>query len=271
MLADHLDPLGTCTRVSTSSKLGHNVRETMRISSRQTPRTLLTAAALLLVLTACTRGRSDPTNTDSALTSEPATSDARDTAPPQDGRPRIVVLGDSIAAGLGLGAHEAFPAVVQQQLDEAGYDFEVVAAGVSGDTSAGGLRRLDWVLEGDVRVLVLELGGNDGLRGLTVAQMKQNLGAIIERAQARDIDVLLCGMEAPPNFGVSYTAEFRRAFQDLARTPGVRLLPFVLEDVAGVPALNQADGIHPNAEGARRVAGNVWKVLEPLLAKSPPS
>ncbi|MGH9160749.1 MAG: arylesterase [Vicinamibacteraceae bacterium] len=241
----------------------------MRISPGQTPRTLLTAAVLLLVVTACTRGRSDPTDADSIPQQAPP--DARDTAPAPDGRPRIVVLGDSIAAGLGLAPDEAFPAVLQRLLDAAGYDYAVAAAGVSGDTSAGGLRRLDWVLEGDVRILVLELGGNDGLRGLTVAQMKANLGAIIERARARDIDVLLCGMEAPPNFGASYTTEFRRAFEDLARTPGVRLLPFVLEDVAGVPALNQADGIHPNAEGARRVAGNVWSVLEPLLAKSPAS
>lgn len=251
-----------------AERLGNNVRETMRIRSRETSRKLLTVAALLLVLTACTRGRSDPTNSDSVLATEQAPPDARDTAPVEDGRPRIVVLGDSIASGLGLAPTEAFPAVLQQKLDEAGYDFEVVAAGVSGDTSAGGLRRLEWVLEGDVRILVLELGGNDGLRGLTVAQMKRNLGTIIERAQARDIDMLLCGMEAPPNFGLSYTTEFRRAFQELARTPGVRLLPFVLEGVAGVPALNQADGIHPNAEGARRVAGNIWRVLEPMLAKS---
>jgi acyl-CoA thioesterase-1 len=243
----------------------------MRISARQTPVRLLAAGVLLLFFTACTRGRSDPPNTDSALARSGARSEAPDTVPARDGRPRIVVLGDSITAGLGLVPDEAFPAVLQQKLDEAGYDFEVVAAGVSGDTSAGGLRRLDWVLDGDVRILVLELGGNDGLRGLTVAQMKENLGAIIAQARAREMDVLLCGMEAPPNFGVSYTTEFRRAFRDLARTPGVRLLPFVLEDVAGVPSLNQADGIHPNAEGARRVAGNVWRVLEPMLAKSPAS
>ncbi|MPY87619.1 MAG: arylesterase [Luteitalea sp.] len=233
----------------------------MRIRPRQIPRRLLAAGALLVALTACTDERPDPTHSDPTPSAEGAA--AAETTP---ARPRVVVLGDSITAGLGLPPREAFPAVLQQRLDEAGYDFEVVAAGVSGDTSAGGLRRLDWVLEGDVRILVLELGGNDGLRGLTVKQMKQNLDAIIERTEARGIDVLLCGMEAPANFGASYTADFRRAFQDLARARDVPLLPFVLEGVAGVTALNQPDGIHPNAEGARRVADNVWKMLEPMLA-----
>src|SRR5690606_24936796 len=133
------------------------------------------------------------------------------------------------------------------------------------DTSAGGLSRLDWSLDGDVDVLVLELGANDGLRGLPVDAMKRNLETIIERAQSRDITVVLTGMEAPPNYGAAYTAEFRQAFRDLAAKYDLPFIPFYLEGVAGIPALNIADGIHPNPEGARIVEQTVWRVLEPLL------
>jgi acyl-CoA thioesterase-1 len=181
-------------------------------------------------------------------------------------RPRIVVFGDSLSAGLGLAQSESFPARLQRKVDEAGLRFEIVNAGLSGDTSAGGIRRLDWSLDGDVRVLILELGANDGLRGLSVAEMTANLSAIIERAQARNISVLLCGMEAPPNFGASYTREFHAAFPALARKYRLPFVPFLLNGVAGTTDLNQADGIHPNVEGARRVADTVWITLEPLLA-----
>jgi len=174
-------------------------------------------------------------------------------------------MGDSISAGLGLPADQAFPAVLQQRVDAARLDFDVVNAGVSGDTSAGGLRRLDWALDGDVRVLVLELGANDGLRGLSVDEMARNLGTMIERAQARGVRVVLCGMEAPPNFGPEYTRAFRAAYPRVAKERGATLIPFVLAGVAGIPSLNQADGIHPNAEGARRGADHVWMALEPLL------
>jgi acyl-CoA thioesterase-1 len=181
-------------------------------------------------------------------------------------RPKIVALGDSLTAGFGLALDEAYPAVLQERLDERGYRFEVVNAGVSGDTTAGGLRRLDWVLEGDVRILILALGGNDGLRGLPVAEMKRNLAAMIERAQSRGIAVLLTSMEAPPNLGASYTTEFRQVFRDLEMEHDVASLPFLLQDVAGERALNQPDGIHPNSEGARVIANNVWTILEPMLA-----
>jgi acyl-CoA thioesterase-1 len=143
----------------------------------------------------------------------------------------------------------------------------VVNAGVSGDTSAGGLSRLDWSLEGDVRVLVIELGANDGLRGNSVDGMKRNLDEIIRRAKAKGIKVLLTGMEAPPNFGQAYTNEFRRVFVDLAREHDVAFMPFFLDGVAGIPALNNADGIHPNPEGARLVERTLWPTLEPLLEK----
>lgn len=183
-------------------------------------------------------------------------------------RPRVVALGDSLTAGLGLPPEQAWPALVQRKADEAGLDVEVVNAGVSGDTSAGGLRRLDWALDGDVRVLVLELGANDGLRGLPVSQMQDNLAQMIRTAKERRITVLLCGMEAPPNFGPQYTRQFRQVFADLAREHDVALLPFLLAGVAGDPALNQADGIHPNEAGAQRVADLVWQSLQPLLTKT---
>ena len=137
--------------------------------------------------------------------------------------------------------------------------------GVSGDTTAGGLRRLDWALDGDVRLLLVALGGNDALRGLPVEQMEANLAGIIDRALGRGIRVVLAGMEAPPNFGTAYTSNFRDVFRTLAETRDVTLVPFLLEGVAGVPALNQADGIHPNETGAARVAEHLWPSLEPLL------
>ena len=183
-------------------------------------------------------------------------------------RPRVVALGDSLTAGLGLPPGQAWPALVQRRIDEAGLDVEVVNAGVSGDTTAGGVRRLDWALDGDVRVLILELGANDGLRGLPVDQMQDNLSTMIETAKRRNITVLLCGMEAPPNFGPQYTREFRQAFRDLADEHDVAFLPFFLDGVAGDAALNQADGIHPNEAGTRRVADLVWQALQPLLTRA---
>jgi acyl-CoA thioesterase I len=184
---------------------------------------------------------------------------------PRASRPEVVFLGDSLAAGLGLSRELSFPALIQQRIDAAGLDYTVVNAGVSGDTSAGGLRRLEWALQGEPRVLVVALGGNDGLRGLDPDELKKNLAAIIERAQRTGLSVILAGMEAPPNNGPDYTAQFRQVYPDLARTYKVPLIPFLLDGVAGDPALNQADGIHPNPEGARRVADTVWKVLEPAL------
>ena len=180
-------------------------------------------------------------------------------------RPSIVVLGDSLTSGLGLNLEEAFPAVLQEYLDGSEYSYEVVNAGVSGDTSAGGLRRLDWVLDRNSEVIIVALGGNDGLRGLPVEAMKDNLITIIETAMQRDVVVILAGMEAPPNLGQSYTAEFREAFSEVASEYNVPFVPFLLEGVAGVNELNQSDGIHPNLEGARRVAEHLWPVLESVL------
>lgn len=168
---------------------------------------------------------------------------------------------------MGLDPEEAYPAVIQQKLDSAGLAFRAVNAGVSGETSAAGLRRIDWLLQQPVAVLVLELGANDALRGQDLAAARQNLQAIIDRTRARypAVRVIVAGMQAPPNLGARYTREFRDLFTELARANGAALIPFLLEGVAAVPELNQADGIHPTAEGARIMADNVWRVLEPVL------
>ncbi|HEY7170833.1 MAG TPA: arylesterase [Vicinamibacterales bacterium] len=177
----------------------------------------------------------------------------------------IVVLGDSLASGHGIGAAKSFPAVLQERAAEQGYPQRIVNAGVSGDTSAGGLRRLDSVLKGDVRVLVVALGANDGLRGVPVAQVKANLSRIVGQAQARGIRVLLCGMEALPTYGWQYSVAFHQMYFDLAKQFEVPLVPFMLIDVIGNPRLMQSDHVHPNAAGARVMADHVWPYLEKLL------
>jgi acyl-CoA thioesterase-1 len=186
----------------------------------------------------------------------------RDSGPVPAVRPKIVFLGDSLTAGYGLDAGEAYPSLVQQRLREAGIAAEVVNAGVSGDTSAGGLRRVDWSLDGDVRVLLVALGGNDALRGLSTDELRRNLAAIIDRARRRNITVILAGMEAPPNLGRAYTSAFRQVYRDLAAEYRIALIPFLLDGVAGRPWLNQPDLIHPNAEGARKMADLVWPFVE---------
>jgi len=179
----------------------------------------------------------------------------------------VLFLGTSLTAGYGLDPALAFPALIQTEIDRAGLPFRVVDAGVSGETSAGGLRRLDWAMRDRVAALVLELGANDGLRGLDLQQMRDNLTGIIQRTRARwpDADIILAGMEAPPNFGADYTNAFREVFPAVARGQAATLIPFLLQDVAGEPSLNQADRIHPNAAGHRIIAGTVWKTLAPIL------
>jgi acyl-CoA thioesterase-1 len=229
------------------------------------------AACLLCagVLTACNSG--EPTiSSQPAASAAPAAAEAASEHRPNPvvTRPRVVFLGDSLTAGLGLSPDEAYPSLLQQRLDKEGFKYEVINAGVSGDTSAGGLARLDWALEGDVRVLIVALGGNDGLRGLPAEELKGNLSKIIEHAQKRHIRVILAGMEAPPNFGQSYIVSFHQVYPELARQYNVSLVPFLLQGVAGIDALNQRDGIHPTAEGARIVADNIWPVLRPMLTTS---
>lgn len=192
---------------------------------------------------------------------------AADSTVKKESKPRIVFLGDSLTAGLGLAPDQSYPSLLQRKLDERGYRYEVVNAGVSGDTSAGALRRLDWSLDGDVKILVVALGGNDGLRGLSPQDMRANLATILDRAKPRGIAVILAGMEAPPNYGADYTRQFRDVYLELAKTYDVRFVPFLLQGVAGISGLNQGDGIHPNARGAQLVADLMWGALEPMLAR----
>jgi acyl-CoA thioesterase I len=186
--------------------------------------------------------------------------------PRQTARPRVVVLGDSLASGRGIGTDQAFPAVLQKKLDEDGLEFEMVNAAVSGDTSSRALQRYGRLLADDVRILVVELGANDGLRGVPVSQLKDNLGRIIEAAQARGITVLLCRMEALPIHGWDYTVKFHKAYDELATEYDVPLVPFILMNVIGNRDLMQPDRAHPNAAGARAIAENIWPYLKPLLA-----
>jgi len=179
----------------------------------------------------------------------------------------VLFLGTSLTAGYGLSVDEAYPSLIQQKIDSAGLGFRVVNAGESGGTSAGGVRRIGWLLQQPVATLVLELGANDGLRGQDVSNLKRNLQTIIDTTLATypEAEIVIAGMEAPPNLGRPYTVEFRRVFQELARENNAVLIPFLLEGVAGVPELNQADGIHPTAAGQRLIAETVWHVLDPLL------
>ena len=179
----------------------------------------------------------------------------------------ILFAGTSLTAGLGLDPDQAYPQLVQRKIDSAGLKFQVVNAGVSGETSAALLRRLTWLLREPFDVIVIETGANDGLRGIPVATMEQNIQQIIAavRAARPSAQIILAQMEAPPNLGTPYTRGFREVFPALARKNSVALMPFLLDGVAGVRHLNQGDGIHPNEEGARIVAQNVWKALKPLL------
>ena len=221
-----------------------------------------------LLTAGCSRGeRDDAAAPPPSRSAAPAVEVDKPRDSHAQGRPRVVFLGDSLTAGYGLPKEQSVPSLIQKRLDEEGYNYEAVNHGVSGDTSAGGVSRLDWALTGDVRVIVIELGANDGLRGLPVESTKANLSDIITRAKARGVTVLLTGMEAPPNHGPAYTAQFRQTFADLAREHKVAFVPFYLEGVAGIPALNIADGIHPNAKGAAIVEKTVWTALQPLLER----
>lgn len=180
---------------------------------------------------------------------------------------QILIFGDSITAGYGIEEEDAFPAILQQKLDSLGLNHTVVNAGLSGETSAGGLRRIDWVLQQPVDVFVLELGGNDGLRGIDPENTKQNLQGIINKVEEKypEVEIILTGMEAPPNMGEHYTTRFREVFTELSEENDVIFMPFILEDVGGDPELNQADGIHPTEEGHKIVAENLWEYLEGVL------
>lgn len=179
----------------------------------------------------------------------------------------VLFFGNSLTAGYGLEPAQAFPALIQERIDSAQLNYRVINAGLSGETSAGGRSRIGWVLRQPVDVFVLELGANDGLRGIPLESTRKNLQAIIDtvRQKSPQARIVIAGMQIPPNMGPEYTSEFRQIFPDLARDNKAALIPFLLEGVGGVPALNQPDGIHPTAEGHRIVTQNVWQVLQPVL------
>ena len=187
------------------------------------------------------------------------------TSEDKDTVPRIVAFGDSLTAGYGVAPQDTYPAQLQRRLDALGYRYRVVNAGVSGDTTAGGVRRVSWVLSGNPHIVILELGGNDGLRGLDIEQSRANLEAIIDRLQEAGIITVLAGMKIPPNYGADYTARFESMYRDLATRYDLPMIPFLLDGVGGDRRLNQPDGIHPTVEGYRIVVENVLRTLQPLL------
>jgi acyl-CoA thioesterase-1 len=209
------------------------------------------AAALLTAVLGC--GASSPPTAPGAAGPEP---------------PIVVALGDSLTAGPGLSRDQTFPADLQRHAAAAGYPHRVINAGVTGDTSTGIAARFDRDVVAGTRVLILAAGANDGLQGVPVATLRRNLTTMIERAQARNIRVLLCGMETPPTHGFQYTVDFHRLFPDLASTYDVPLMPFLLMGVVGLPEYNLGDRVHPNARGAQLIADNMWPYLEPLLKQT---
>lgn len=191
----------------------------------------------------------------------------------EESTPVILFFGNSITAGYQLDVKDAFPALIQNRLDSLGYTYKVVNAGLSGETSAGGLNRIDWVLQTVPDIFVLELGANDGLRGLDLDETKKNLKGIINKVREAnpDVKIILAGMQVPPNLGNEYTGKFQGMFSEIAEESNTKLIPFLLDGVAGIPDLNLNDGIHPTPEGHQIVAENVWPILQPLLEKEPNS
>lgn len=230
-------------------------------------RTLSTAVLFLLAFAACNPGGSDRAAAPSPAAS-PATSSAASPAAPN--LPLVVFLGDSLTAGLGLEGGQAYPALVEAKLEKAGHPVRVINAGVSGDTTAGGLARLDWLLSQKPDMVVVGLGGNDGLRGLPLEEAEDNLRKIVLRAREAGAKVLLLGMQIPPNYGPEYTKGFAEMYPRLAQELDVPLVPFLLEGVGGEESLNQADGIHPTAAGQVKVAATVAPYVEAMVAPAAP-
>ncbi|SOC81090.1 acyl-CoA thioesterase-1 [Salinimicrobium sediminis] len=217
----------------------------------------------LLLFSSC--GEASKNETNAEIEAEESEETEKDTS--KDTK-TILFFGDSLTAAMGLDPAEGFPAEIQQKIDSIGLNYEVVDAGLSGETTAGGRNRIQWVLNQKVDVFVLELGANDGLRGIPVQETRQNLQAIIDivRAKNPNVEIILAGMQVPPNLGQDYTEEFKNVFPELAQENDLHLIPFLLEGVAGNPSLNQQDRIHPTEEGYDIVAENVWTVLEPVIS-----
>lgn len=186
----------------------------------------------------------------------------------QPDEPTILFFGDSITAGYGIEQDKAFPALIRQKIDSLSWNYKVQNGGLSGETSAGGLRRIDWMLQNRVDVFVLELGGNDGLRGIDLESTKKNLQQIIDKVEQKypDVEIVLAGMQVPPNLGVDYTNQFKKMYPELAQANDVALIPFLLKDVGGISGMMQSDGIHPNVAGHKIMANTVWDRLRPILA-----
>ena len=216
------------------------------------------ALSLLIMLTGCSDDKKSAANDH--------TDNSKDTTIITK-KKTIIFFGNSLTAGYGLSPEQAFPALIQKKIDSLGLPYQVVNAGVSGETSSGGKTRIDWILQQPIDIFVLELGANDGLRGIQLSETKKNLQEIIDKVKAKypEAKLLFAGMEIPPNMGQAYTAEFRSIYKDLAAKNSMALIPFLLEGVGGEPELNQPDGIHPTAEGHQIVAENVWKELQKLL------
>ncbi|SMO77902.1 arylesterase [Gracilimonas mengyeensis] len=188
----------------------------------------------------------------------------------QDSEPKtILFFGDSITAGLGVNKSQAFPALIQKKIDSLGWNYEVINGGLSGETSAGGLRRIDWVLQREIDVMVLELGGNDGLRGIELSSTKQNLQQIIDKVQAKypEVQIILAGMQVPPNLGQEYTREFQTIYPELAEENDLPLIPMIMDKLGGDEDLMQSDGIHPTPKGHRVIAETIWERLKPMLTE----
>lgn len=217
---------------------------------------------MFLTISACGDSNQKKTNTEKEQ-------DSVNTTTGKEDKKVILFFGNSLTAGYGLDSGEDFPAIIQEKVDSLGLDYEVVNAGLSGETTASGKNRIDWVLKQNVDVFVLELGANDGLRGIPLEETKNNLQEIIDyvRQENPSTKIILAGMQIPPNMGPEYTSEFKNIFPELAEKNDVELIPFLLEGVAGDPELNQQDGIHPTAEGQEIVANNVWEVLKPEISE----
>jgi acyl-CoA thioesterase I len=216
----------------------------------------LAVIGLVAALSGCEQTREDaPTKSSSASPSQLAE------------RPTVLFLGTSLTAGYGVGEEQAYPALIQQKIDSAGLGYRVINAGVSGETSAGALRRVDWLFREPIAVLVVETGANDGLRGLPPDTLRANIQAIFDHANrlTPKPQLVLIGMRMPPNLGRTYAERFEQVYRDVAQKNGATLVPFLLQGVGGIPSLNQPDGVHPTAEGQRRMAETVWRVLEPVL------
>lgn len=238
----------------------------MTITMRNIFLTLLVTG--LFVLNSCGNAPQEASAMGQEITEDTVNKEVA-SSPEKKDRPRIVFFGNSLTAGYGLDEQYSFPSQIQYKIDSLGYNYEVINAGLSGETTAGGRNRIDWVMEQPMEIFVLELGGNDVLRGFELTATRENLAAILDAVHNKypEVKLVLAGMEAPPNMGEAYTQEFREIYQELAVEKKTALIPFLLADVGGIKELNLPDRIHPNKDGQVIVANNVWKILAPLLEK----